>query len=233
MNAKPVQSPAAARKSGLKTILLEGAAVAVMGVAFAFAANALSPRGLALARNYFPGAPISPKAPVPGTNLPPGAAAAKTNVVSTNAVSTNVVSPAELLAARLKTQGLRLVTSNQVAQLIRDPRCEQGLIVFVDARDDQRYQEGHVPGAYQFDHYHADKYLGTVLPVCLTAEKIVVYCIGGDCEDSEFAAVTLSNAGVAKDKLFVYGGGITEWTTNGLPVEVGNRKSGNLRPAPK
>ena len=228
MKDSPVQSPATAHKPVLKTIVLEGALVAVMGVVFAFAANAISPRGLALARNYFPGVPTSSKAPVPGTNLPPSATAAKTNAVSTNAVS-----PAELLAARLKTQGLHLVTSNQVAQLFRDPRYEQGVIVFVDARDDPRYQEGHVPGAYQFDHYHAEKYIGAVLPVCQMAEQIVVYCIGGDCEDSEFAALTLSNTGVPKEKLFVYGGGMTEWTTNGLPVEVGNRKSGNLRPAPK
>ena len=228
MKDSPLRSPATAHKPDIQRTLLEGALVAVMGVAFAFAANAISPRGLALARNYFPGAPTSSEAPVPGTNLPPSAAAAKTNVVSTNAAS-----PQALLAARLKAQGLHLVASNQAAQLFRDPRYEQGLIVFVDARDDQRYQEGHVPGAYQFDHYHAEKYLGTVLPVCQTAEQIVIYCIGGDCEDSEFAALTLSNAGVPKEKLFVFGGGMTEWATNGLPVEVGKRKSGNLRPATK
>ena len=35
-------------------VLLEAALVAVVGAAFAFAANRISPRGLALARNYFP-----------------------------------------------------------------------------------------------------------------------------------------------------------------------------------
>ena len=34
--------------------------------------------------------------------------------------------------------------------------------------------------------------------------------------------------GVRKEDLFVYGGGFTEWCTNGLPVEVGARKSGQL-----
>jgi rhodanese-related sulfurtransferase len=233
MKDSPVQFPATAHKPDIQRILLEGAFVAVMGVAFAFAANAISPRGLALTRNYFPSVPPSSTAPVPGASLRPGAAAANTNTASINAVSTNAASPAELLAARLKAQGLHLVTSNQAAQLFLDPRYERGLIVFVDARDDQRYQEGHVPSAYQFDHYRAEKYLGTVLPVCQAAEQIVIYCIGGDCEDSEFAALTLSNAGVPKKKLFVFGGGMTEWATNGLPVEVGKRKSGNLRPATK
>ncbi|HWH72296.1 MAG TPA: rhodanese-like domain-containing protein, partial [Candidatus Sulfotelmatobacter sp.] len=58
---------------------------------------------------------------------------------------------------------------------------------------------------------------------------IVVYCNGGNCEDSELAATMLRDAGIPKDKLLVYGGGMTEWTTNGLPVELGQRKSGNLR----
>jgi len=31
----------------------------------------------------------------------------------------------------------------------------------------------------------------------------------------------------------VYGGGIAEWTTNGHPVEVGPRHSGQFKGAPK
>jgi len=195
--------------------------VAVIGVAFAFAANALSPRGLVLTRNYFPGAGRSPTPAVTAATPAPAGVPANTNTAS----------PAELLATRLKAKGLQLIASNQVTQLFREPRYEQGLVVFVDARDDRHYQEGHVPGAWQFDHYRAENYLGAVLPVCLTAEQVVVYCNGGDCEDSEFAALTLSGAGITKEKLFVYGGGMTEWITNGLPVEAGARLSGNLRPA--
>jgi hypothetical protein len=39
--------------------------------------------------------------------------------------------------------------------------------------------------------------------------------------------------GIPAAKLLVYGGGITEWTANGLPIEVGARKSGQLRNANK
>jgi len=215
------QSPATGCRTELQTIFREGVLVAVIGVAFAFAANALSPRGLVLARNYFPGAGRSPIPAATVATLAPVAMA----------TNTNAASPTELLATRLKAKGLQLVVSNQVTQLFRDPRYEQGLVVFVDARDDRHYQEGHVPGAWQFDHYRAENYLGVVLPVCLMAEQVVVYCNGGDCEDSEFAALTLSGAGTTKEKLFVYGGGMTEWIAGGLPVEVGARQSGNLRPA--
>ena len=73
------------------------------------------------------------------------------------------------------------------------------------------------------------KIFGDVLPVCQKAEQIVVYCNGGDCDDSETAALLLRDVGIPNQKLFVYGGGMAEWITNSLPVETGARNSGNLR----
>jgi rhodanese-related sulfurtransferase len=200
-------------------VLLEGLFVGVMGAAFALVANAVSPYGLRLDRNYFPGASHPLRAPVASTNAT--GAAARTNVPSVSAL--------EALSARLKAKGLQLVDSNEVVRLFRDPRYARGLVLFVDARDESHYQEGHVPGAYHFDHYRAENHLADVLPVCQIADQIVLYCNGGGCEDSEFAAITLSDAGIARTKLLVYGGGMTEWITNGLPVEIGPRHSGKIR----
>ena len=112
---------------------------------------------------------------------------------------------------------------------IGDPRTQRQLIVFIDARDTQTYEKGHIPGAYPFDPYHPEQQLAAVLPVCQTAEKVVVYCNGGDCEDSQFAAVTLRDAGIPNEKLTVFPGGMAEWTTNRWPVEVGQRNSQNIR----
>jgi rhodanese-related sulfurtransferase len=197
-----------------KQVLIEGALLLAAGGILALTSNFLSPRGLALTRNYFPGS-IRQTAP----NRSPNVAG---SVSGTNAA---IVSPAELIAARLKAKGLQVADSNQVAQLFRDPRHEQELFIFIDSRDEAHYQAGHVPGAYLFDHYRAENYLAAVLPACRTADKILVYCNGGTCEDSEFAAVILSDAGVPKDRLLVYPGGFGEWTTNGLPVETGERNS--------
>jgi len=217
MKTETAHTKTPTRKAPVKAVLLEGLFVAVLGVVISFGANAVSPRGLTLTRNYFPGAIRSP---------PPAAAAPKPAPAGT----TNApLSTAELVAARLKAKDLQLVSLKEMAQLFRDPRYEQQLIVFVDGRDDQHYQAGHVPGAYLFDHYRAEKYLADVLPVCQAAERIIVYCNGGDCEDSEFAAVTLREVGVPNAKLSVYAGGFAEWATNGLPVELGARKGGNLR----
>ncbi len=193
--------------------------MAVIGTLVAFAANAVSPRGLTLTRNYFPSAIREPSQAAIGTKSTRGDGA--TNIAT--------LSSATLLAARLQANGLQLIQSNQVTQLFRDPRHDQELIIFIDARNDRHYQEGHIPGAYQFDHYRAENYFAAVMPACQSAEQIVVYCTGGDCEDSEFTAITLGSAGIPKEKLFVYGGGITEWAELGLPLELGARHSGNLR----
>ena len=184
--------------------------MAIAGAAFAFAANQISPRGLALTRNYFP------------------AENNHTTTAATNATPA-AFSPAQLLAAQIKGNGLQSVDSSQAAKLFRDPRFKRNNIVFIDARDESHYQEGHIPGACEFDPYHPDKYFAAILPICRAAEQIVIYCNGGDCDDSETAAILLRNVGIANRKLLIYGGGITEWTNNSLPVETGARNSGSLR----
>ncbi len=130
------------------------------------------------------------------------------------------------VVARLRAAGLQTIGRTEVVRWFHDPRYEQEAVVFVDARNDEHYAEGHIPGAYQVDHYYPAKYLPTVLPVCQTATRVVVYCAGGDCEDSEFAALMLRDAGIPGDRLWVYAGGMTDWATNNLPIELGPRNSG-------
>lgn len=210
---------ASGRWPAVKRVCVEAALVMAIGTIFAFVANRVSPRGLGLTRNYFPAGAARLVSAAPTAALPHKA-------IGTNSVA---VTPAQLLAAELKEKGLQLADGRQAAQLFHDPRCKQDVIVFIDARDEQRYREGHIPGAYEFDPYRPEKYFATVLPVCKAAEQIVVYCNGGDCDDSETAAVLLKDIGIANQKLLVYGGGFAEWTTNGLPVEIGGRNSGDLR----
>jgi len=197
-----------------RIVLLEAALVAALGLVFALGANALSARGLRLSRNYFPGA-VESVHPTP------------TNVnSSTNAPGKS--NPLEEALRRLQQHGLQVVSSNQVVEMVHDQQYEQGLMLLIDARDDSHYQAGHIPGAWQFDHYHAEQYLPSVLPACMSAQKVVVYCNGGACEDSEFAAIMLREAGVPRDSLFVYAGGISEWMSSGQLVETGARRSGAL-----
>jgi rhodanese-related sulfurtransferase len=200
----------------VKRALQEGALVAVIGAALAFVANGLSPHRLELTKDYFPGTKLTSPTPAASTNLA-GAAAATTN------------SPQELLAARFQKEGLQLADSNVVIKFFRDPSREQDGVIFIDARDDEHYGAGHIPGAYHFDRFRPENYLTNVLQVCLTARQIVFYCNGGDCDDSEHAAIMLRDSiGIPNEKVFVYGGGINEWATNGLPIELGPRNSGQF-----
>jgi rhodanese-related sulfurtransferase len=208
---QPLEIMTPDRRQPDRNVLWEAVLVAAAGIVLAFGANLVSPRGLALTRNYFPA----------GISHPAARDVANPNVPAP--------SPAQLLAARLKEQGLQSVDGQQAAQLFHEPRFQQGSIAFIDARDEQHYREGHIPGAWEFDPYYPEKYFSTALPVCQAAEQIVIYCNGGDCDDSESAAILLRDVGIANQKLFVYTGGIPEWITNGLPVEIGGRNSGNLR----
>ena len=210
----------------------EACALGAAGVVFALAANQISPRGLSLARDYFPPAPPAPPAsaapaaaPLPASAAPVLAAAPGTNAP---ALHTNGAS----LAARLAGRGLGMVESNAVYELFMDPRRQAEGVVFVDARSEADYQAGHIPGARVFDHYYPQNTLAGVLAACQAAEAVVVYCAGGNCEDSEFAAVMLQEAGVAGARLLVYGGGFGEWSAQGRPVETGARDSGVLRAQP-
>jgi rhodanese-related sulfurtransferase len=204
-------------KSAIKTILVEAVVVAIVGVGVALAANQLSNCGLVLSRNYFPG----------GTN--PVSAALAPALVAPGAVDTNEPSPAEQLSERLRGKGLQEMLLGQAKVLFHDPGDKDGRVVFVDARDEDHFQDGHIPGAYELDPYHPEKELGTVLNVCQAAEKVVVYCTGGECEDGDTAAILLRDGGVPAGQLFVYGGGFTEWEAGHLPVETGARNSGTLK----
>jgi rhodanese-related sulfurtransferase len=194
-----------------RALFLETVVLLVAGMALALLANQVSPRGLSVRHNYFPRTAVSRPAAIFQTNQP----------VSAN--TTNEI------ATRLAGRGLGVIDTDAVEKLFDDPQYEQELIVFIDARDEAHYEKGHIPGAYQFDRYYPEKYLPLVLPACLSASKIVVYCTGGHCEDSEFAAVTLVEAGIPAQKISVYPGGITEWIARKKTLEEGDRKSGILK----
>lgn len=198
----------------MKRVLLEAILVGGIGLMLSLVANALSPLGLSLSRNYFPATVAPTTNEVPATSINAGG-----NIPDTQA-------PAVKVAARLQQKGLKLATGTRVYQLFQDPRREQGLVIFIDARDNTHYQQGHIPGAWQLDYYHYEAYLAAVLPVCMMSQEIVVYCNGGDCEDSEFTALLLRDAQIPLEKIMVYGGGMAEWQTNGWPIETGGRNSG-------
>ena len=87
-------------------------------------------------------------------------------------------------------------------------------IVFVDARDDQHYQRCHIPQALQFDYYHPNRYLQEVLDFAADAEVVIIYCNGGNCEDSLLTARYLTeeiDQRLMRENVYVFEGGIQAW----------------------
>jgi rhodanese-related sulfurtransferase len=195
----------------------EALTVVIVGVGAGFLVNAVNADGIALDRDHFFAA--QRVEPVAGTGAPQ----------ATEGTPPVVRNPVEETLARLAALGLQVVADEQVLLDFDDELYQQyEAYAFVDARNEGNYKDGHIPGAWHFDPYHVDRHAATVAPQCQSSGKVIVYCNGGQCVDSELAAQHLMNLGVPKELIFVYVGGIQAWKKAGRAVEKGERKSGNL-----
>ena len=163
-----------------------------IGLCVACIANSVSPRGLSLSRDYFPAAIPDeiPKPPVMGVNPTPA-----------------------------PTHEFATTNRSEVEAFTRDPRFVTQKFLLIDARNVANYQAGHIPGALQYDHFRPTDHIAQIVPACLAAEKIILYCHGGNCEDSIFAARLLVGYGVPAARLAIYEKGIEDWRAANLPVQ--------------
>lgn len=98
-------------------------------------------------------------------------------------------------------------------------------VLFLDARRTSVYEQGHIPGARPFSVWESDV---DDKVNKLFAERsdpkdqnlpIVVYCSGGDCEDSHMLAQKLW--GIQFNNVYVYKDGFPDWQKRGEPVHTG------------
>ena len=94
--------------------------------------------------------------------------------------------------------------------------------VFLDARRTAVYEAGHIAGARLMPIWESDideriKTLFYELPN--QQQPIVVYCSGGNCEDSHMLADKLW--GVGYENVLVYKDGYPDWTGKGRPTAKG------------
>lgn len=96
-----------------------------------------------------------------------------------------------------------------------------GDIIFVDARRRSQYERGHVPGAYCVPR-NDPQALAELLEHTDQAFMIVIYCQGGNCEDSIFTAEDLVyRNGIEPERVWIYEGGWEEWIKTGGAVRAG------------
>ena len=97
--------------------------------------------------------------------------------------------------------------------------------LFLDARRTSVYEEGHIPGARPFSVWESDidqKVNGLFNERSdprAQNEPIVVYCSGGDCEDSHMLAQKLW--GIQFNNVYVSKDGFPDWQAHGAPVHTG------------
>jgi rhodanese-related sulfurtransferase len=94
--------------------------------------------------------------------------------------------------------------------------------IFFDARRSSAYREGHIPGARSIsvwedgiDQKIQQFYEEGHLPDTI----LVVYCSGGDCEDSHLLAERLWGLGF--NRVVVYKDGFPDWKARGWPISTG------------
>jgi rhodanese-related sulfurtransferase len=200
--------------------IIEFIAVTAVGTVIALAANGLNNRGVSLSTDYFPRLKV-----VLPSERPTSQPATRPVTQSASAAADQSGSTPDPAVEAIVREGLQPISHDEVIALFGDPLYEAGVFVFIDARDDHEYQQAHIPGAWQLDHYQLDRYIDAVLPACQQAVKIVTYCNGGDCEDSRFAAIDLIGRGIDPGRIYVYPGGFTRWRESGQPIERGPRRS--------
>ena len=95
-------------------------------------------------------------------------------------------------------------------------------VPFLDARRTSVYAASHIAGARPVSVWEADvddKVKAIFQEGLDQSAPIVVYCSGGDCEDSHMLAEKLYRVGF--DTVLVYKDGFPDWQKRGLPISSG------------
>jgi len=176
-------------------------------------------------------APATASATAPATPLPPPQPpAARTQVPAPAAAAPAPAAPRKAPAPPPPAPAPSRFAPS-AGELIRELSSEAALeafrlkLPFLDARRSSDYEDGHLPGAWSVPIWEA------AAPARITEfearanpspqSPIVIYCAGGDCEDSRLLARKLVDLGYRN--LFIYRDGFPDWVKQGRPQERGPR----------
>jgi ArsR family transcriptional regulator len=114
------------------------------------------------------------------------------------------------------TGGLPAVTLKEAREAY-----EGGYALFVDARDSDFFEMGHIPGALNLPVKDFDRVFPTLKEQLLAAHQIITYCDGANCEASVELTEKLLFAGLEYVEIFT--GGIQQWKAAGQPLVSADR----------
>ncbi len=107
----------------------------------------------------------------------------------------------------------RLISLSQAHELYRNN------VLFIDARNQDEYEEGHIAGAINIPYFSVEEFSYRLNAVD-KSRPLVTYCEGSDCDMS----IRLGNELFARGykKVFVFFGGWKEWKYANYPVISSN-----------
>ena len=134
--------------------------------------------------------------------------------VETEPVTAKEVKPSRLVDWR----GRGKISQVGFAEIVSNNNLEKKRWALVDARKDELFNESHIRGAMKFNRYRLAHDLPKVLPKCMAADLVIIYCQGGKCEDSHIAKKILKQSGLKSDNIVILEGGVKQWIENGNEV---------------
>ena len=194
----------------LKQCIFEALVLLVLACVVGLAFNARRSAGLVLTRDYFP-ALTGPQSELTDPQSGP------TGPQGSGSVDAPISDDGQLLQ-----HGFQVVSLSEAQDYYS--RGESS-IVFIDARDDDHYEKCRISTAIQFDYYYPDKYIDNVCDFAADAEIVIIYCNGGECEDSILAARYLTEEiddPLPFEIVYVFEGGIQEWCESDYEREPEN-----------
>ena len=89
-------------------------------------------------------------------------------------------------------------------------------VLFIDARAEEYYLEGHIPNSICNDDF--DSLVYQIEDFITYKNGFVVYCSDDDCGSSEDLAYQLQDQGFTN--IYLFKGGWKQWMENNLPIEL-------------
>lgn len=94
---------------------------------------------------------------------------------------------------------------------------DRGDVVFLDARSEDAFTTGHIPGAVSMPVGEAMDMLAAFSKTYASGTHLVTYCSGRQCDDGHRLAELLTDFGYETVQVFV--DGFSMWEEKGYPVE--------------
>lgn len=95
---------------------------------------------------------------------------------------------------------------------------QDGLHLFIDARSEDEYVLGHIPGAISLPFERLYEQLDALEEVLMSNEEVVVYCRNRECDDALLLCLQLREMG--KTNLLYFVDGFMLWEEMECPVEI-------------